>query len=81
MLCKKVQIIGPLGIIVRIAIDMPYMRHPLLFEVLVHFLANTDQSILVTTAKPQYFELLFGCHQIRQQFGIRQSTEFIGIRG
>ena len=80
MLYKKIQVIGPLGIVVSIAIHMPYMWHPLFFEVLVHLLADTNQSILVATAKPQYFELLPGCRQIRQQFGVRKSPEFIGIR-
>src|SRR5450830_419126 len=80
MLDKKIQVIGPLDIVVSIAIHVPYMRYPLFFEVLVHTPADTDQAILVSTAKPQYFDLLLGCLQVRQQLGVRKPTKFIGIR-
>ena len=33
---KKIEVVGPLGIVVRIAIHMPYMRYLLFFEVPVH---------------------------------------------
>jgi hypothetical protein len=52
VLYKKIQVIGPLGIVMTIAIHMPYMRHSLFFEVLVHTLTHTDQSIFVAAAKP-----------------------------
>lgn len=71
MLDKKIQVIGPLGIVVSIAINVPNMWYPLFFEVLVHTLADFDQAIFVSTGKPQYFDLLLGRHQIGQQFGVR----------
>ena len=42
MLYKKIQVIGPLGIIVSIAIHVPYMRYPLFFEMFVNPLADSD---------------------------------------
>lgn len=79
MLDKKIQVVGPLGIVVRIAIHMIYMRYPLFFEMLVHTLTDPDQAIFIPTGKPQHFELLPGCHQVGQQFGVGKSPEFIGI--
>src|SRR5664279_4805638 len=58
VLAEKVQVVVPLGGVVRVAIHVPDMRDAILFEILVHCLADANQTVLIAAAEPHQLQLL-----------------------
>ena len=66
VLAEKVEVVIPLGGVVRVAIHMPDMRDAILLEILVHRLADANQTVLVAAAEPYQLQL-FGNRRVRHQ--------------
>jgi len=47
VLYKKIQIIIPLSIVMRVGIYMPYMRDALFLKILMYSLTDSDETIFI----------------------------------
>src|ERR1035438_8419903 len=57
VLREKVQVGGPLRVVVGMPVDVPDVRHAILLEVIVHAAADADQSVLVAGREPDQLQL------------------------
>ena len=57
-LCEEIEVVPPLGRVVRVAIDMPDVRNVLALEIGMHALADADQAVPLAAGDPEQFQLL-----------------------